>query len=77
MVTVTLIAYKLCKSNPLPVMSITEVEEGRPTSRTVKPSSSPEKEATGSSYFNYIDHWNKRKQWQWPNHDFNTELSTM
>ena len=47
MVTVTLIAYKLCKSSPLLVMSITEVEEGRPTSQTVKPSSSPKKEATG------------------------------
>ena len=47
MVTVTLIAYKLCKSNPLPVMSITKVEEGKPTSQKVKPSSSPEKEASG------------------------------
>ena len=21
----------------------------------------------------YLDNWSKRKQWQWPNHDFNTE----
>ena len=45
-VTVTLIVYKLCKSNPLLVKSITKVEEGRPTSPTVKPSSSPKKEVT-------------------------------
>ena len=45
MVAITLIAYKLCKSNPLPIMSITEVEEGRPMLRTVKPWYTPEKEA--------------------------------